>query len=448
MKNILVKSESFVLNTLRLPNTCSSLSWMGTVVSTKSSNFMAIANLINSLIGGGIIVLPYCMTLSGLPTGLIFIGITALITHLTLMLLIHSAQKTETYDATYADLANISFGKFGRLFLSICQFLFPFLCCISYGIAVIQNIQIVAIYYLPESLLFTSRYFIYSIPTLFLVFPLSTFKHIAFLDKFSCLSIVFVLFYTIVLFIKSFEYSKKAVVTPNIYEFNRPGMAQSFSILSFAFCCQQNMLPIYNSLYSKTENKTKYISAVSLTFVFFLYVLFSIIGFFTFSGQVYDNIFAQYCSSDHLINLTRIIFVITILLTYPIQMFAVREVIIEVISSIGYPISRICRIIISFTLVTLTYLLSVNFTKLSTAIEITGSLTAAPIAFIIPPLIYLKLHNSLTSWKTINFLTFFKCWSIIFFGFGVMVLGLYFSISSITNSFQNTSLITGCTSNN
>lgn len=402
----------------------------------NSSKKMTIFNIINTIIGGGIIVLPYCMSMSGLASGLLIIAISAIITHYSLRLLIYSSTNNE--DVSYTILCKKAFGNVGYVLLSICQFLFPYLGCISYGMAIIQNFSTIFSFYTPEWTILNNRYFLLSIPTLLVMYPLSIFKHISFLDRFSSISMIFVAFYIIVIITKSIQLQPYIVTASTTYEIGRRTIIQSFGILAFAFGCQQNIIPIYKCYSSNNYKSFMSVISIAIGAVYIVYILIAVTGFVTFSGSIRDNLFFEYCSNDHLVNAAKVIFAITLMLTFPMQMYASREVLITALSQ-NFTIQKYHRIAITTLLVTIAYLISSSIQKLGPAVELAGSLTAAPLSFIFPPLIYLKLR--IGSWKITqsNIISSVICWIMIVFGFCVMLLGSAFAINDIIKPNESNS---------
>lgn len=408
--------------------------------SKTSSVSLATLNLMNSIIGGGIIILPYSMTLTGLSVGLILLQISAVISYFSLMQLVKSVGKDHNH-MTYAILAKVSLGNWAYIIISICQFLFPLICCISYGIAIFQNLSTMMYYYVPLMDFNRSRFVILSVPIFLIILPLSIFKHISFLDKFSSVSLGFVMFYALIIVIKTILFQNNIFNGSKMWELTRTNIPQSFSIFAFSFCSQQNILPIYHSLHEKSIKNMSKVVFYSISLSSIIYIIMSVCGYLTFGGVITDNFFNEYCSNDHLINFTRVIFSLTLMLTFPLQMYSCREVILSNI------IHKYCktkkhekfyRIVISCLLVGFCYIIACNFKKLGPPIEIAGSLTASPLAFIFPPLIYIKMTMKKPYFAIGNnqIKRMLLCIFMVIFGISVLILGTSLSIKDIVNEYQ------------
>uniref|UniRef100_G1NEE3 Putative sodium-coupled neutral amino acid transporter 11 n=1 Tax=Meleagris gallopavo TaxID=9103 RepID=G1NEE3_MELGA len=89
-------------------------------------------NIINSIIGSGIIGLPYSMKEAGFPLGVLLLFGVAYITDYSIILLIKGGNLSSTN--TYQELVRKTYGFLGYLVLSTLQFLYPFIAMISYNI--------------------------------------------------------------------------------------------------------------------------------------------------------------------------------------------------------------------------------------------------------------------------------------------------------------------------
>ncbi|XP_078732433.1 putative sodium-coupled neutral amino acid transporter 11 [Lampetra fluviatilis] len=82
-------------------------------------------NVLNSIIGAGIIGLPYALKQAGFPLGLLLLVVVAYVTDYSIILLIKSGSLSGT--TTYQSLVHSTFGYFGYIVLSLLQFTYPFI---------------------------------------------------------------------------------------------------------------------------------------------------------------------------------------------------------------------------------------------------------------------------------------------------------------------------------
>jgi hypothetical protein len=96
----------------------------------KSSLLGTSANLINAIVGSGIVGIPYAMQQSGLVGGIVLVVFVAALTEKSLRLLIETAKHVNT--PSYETLIEASFGQFGFFFVSLSMFVMAYGAMVSY----------------------------------------------------------------------------------------------------------------------------------------------------------------------------------------------------------------------------------------------------------------------------------------------------------------------------
>ncbi|KAF1740816.1 LOW QUALITY PROTEIN: hypothetical protein MXB_2956 [Myxobolus squamalis] len=166
---------------------------------------------------------------------------------------------------------------------------------------------------------------------------------------------------------------------------------------------------------------------------YFIYIVVAACGFVTFGGQP-----QRYCSNDILINITRLVFTITILLTSPIQLHGCREV-IETKFFSKHSKKKFVGPFIIFFLVSVVFIISSLIDDVGTVIEVGGAITNVPLGiinqvYILPALcaifMYKKNGNEII-WKKI------MAWTILMFGLFMLVISPYFSVQSYLEKFNH-----------
>ncbi|XP_055430711.1 putative sodium-coupled neutral amino acid transporter 11 isoform X3 [Bubalus kerabau] len=297
----------------------------------------AVFNVVNSIIGSGIIGLPYSMKQAGFPLGILLLFWVSYVTDFSLILLIKGAALSGT--DTYQSLVNRTFGFPGYLLLSVLQFLYPFIAMISYNIVtgdtlskVFQRIPGVD----PENLLI-GRHFIIVLSTVVFTLPLSLYRDIAKLGKISLISTVLTTLILGIVVARVVSLGPHIPKTEDAWIFAKPNAIQAVGVMSF--------------------------------------------------GDLFEN----YCRNDDLVTFGRFCYGVTVILTYPIECFVTREVIANVF--FGGNLSSVFHIIITVVIITVATLVSLLIDCLGIVLELNGVLCAAPLIFIIPSACYLKLSE-------------------------------------------------------
>ncbi|XP_071762383.1 putative sodium-coupled neutral amino acid transporter 11 [Centroberyx gerrardi] len=355
----------------------------------RNSMISASFNFINSIIGSGIIGLPYALNQAGLPFGLLLLIVVAFITDYSIILLIKGGNLSGTN--SYQSLVHSTFGFPGFLILSGLQFLYPFIAMISYNITtgdtltkVFQRIPGVG----PDHIL-AERHFVILVSTVLFTLPLSFYRNIGKLGKVSFLSMVLTLVILITVIIRAATFGPEIVPTENAWAFAKWNAIQAVGVMSFAFICHHNSFLIYGSLEQPTLTNWSRVTHVSVGSALIVSAAFAVTGYTTFTGYTQGDIFENYCRNDNLATFGRFCFGLSIITTFPLECFVTREVVSNVICS--RDLSKAEHVGITLLIVAVCTAISLAYDCLGVVLTLNGVLSATPLIFIIPSACFLKL---------------------------------------------------------
>ncbi|XP_059355418.1 putative sodium-coupled neutral amino acid transporter 11 [Carassius carassius] len=359
--------------------------------SGTSSISSASFNFINSIIGSGIIGLPYALSQAGLPMGLLLLVLVAFITDYSIILLVRGGNLSGTH--SYQSLVQSTFGQIGYLVVSALQFLYPFIAMISYNIItgdtltkVFMRIQGVG----PGNIL-TERHFVIMMSTLLFTLPLSLYKDIAKLGKVSLLSMLLTLAILITVVVRAATLGPQIPASDDAWVFARWNAIQAVAVMSFAFICHHNSFMIYGSLREPTLSSWSLVTHVSVGSAVLVSAVFAAAGYVTFTGYTQGDIFENYCRNDNLATFGRFCYGISIITTFPLECFVTREVISNVFFK--GELSNTTHVIITLVIVSAATVLSLSYDCLGIVLELNGVLSAIPLMFIFPAACFLKLSD-------------------------------------------------------
>uniref|UniRef100_A0A671XGR9 Putative sodium-coupled neutral amino acid transporter 11 n=1 Tax=Sparus aurata TaxID=8175 RepID=A0A671XGR9_SPAAU len=344
-------------------------------------------NFINSIIGSGIIGLPYALNQAGLPLGLLLLIVVAFITDYSIILLIKGGNLSGTN--SYQSLVQSTFGFPGFLILSVLQFLYPFIAMISYNITtgdtltkVFQRIPGVG----PDHIL-AERHFVILLSTVAFTLPLSLYRNIERLGKVSLIATHLSVSFS------GFKAASKTSVVPteNAWAFAKWNAVQAAGIMSFAFICHHNSFLIYGSLQQPTLANWSRVTHVSVGSALIISAAFAVAGYTTFTGYTQGDIFENYCRNDNLATFGRFCFGLSIITTFPLECFVTREVLSNVICK--RDLSKTEHVAMTLLIVAVCTSMSLAFDCLGVVLELNGVLSATPLIFIIPSACFLKLST-------------------------------------------------------
>ncbi|CAF2724897.1 unnamed protein product [Rotaria sp. Silwood2] len=362
-------------------------------ISRRSSIAGASYNLINSIVGSGVIGMSYSFRQSGYFVGTLLLGMVAVLTDYSTTILLRSGQMAKA--TTYQELVYNVLGRSGFLWLSLVQFLYPFICLISYNIIIGDTITKVLHRLWPTiPHLFQNRYIIIFLCSCCVTLPLSLYRNIAKLSQVSLTGLILVLT-TVVILIKR-GYDTIPFISSEVRNL-RPvntNIAESIGVMAFAFMCQHNSFLIYHSMNEKTLPRWRIVTLITATIAFFFAVAYALTGYIVFGEQTEGDLLENYCHWDTLINIARLIYAINIMLTFPLECLVCRQV-IEIVCGKWINLSSDrSHYIITILIVTTSVILSLSTDCLGIVLELNGLLVASPLAYILPALCYLKLKSN------------------------------------------------------
>uniref|UniRef100_A0A3B4AS15 Putative sodium-coupled neutral amino acid transporter 11 n=1 Tax=Periophthalmus magnuspinnatus TaxID=409849 RepID=A0A3B4AS15_9GOBI len=339
----------------------------------RSSMISSSFNFINSIIGSGIIGLPYALNQAGLPFGLLLLIVVGFITDYTIILLIKGGNLSGTN--SYQALVQSTFGFPGFLILSVLQFLYPFIAMISYNITTGDTLTKVFLRIpgVGPSHILANRHFVILVITVLFTLPLSLYRNIERLGKVSVM--------------EQYIGFTRYLLTPIKTSFSNVNLMHILFIT--AFICHHNSFLIYGSLQNPTLSRWTIVTHVSVGSALVISAVFAVAGYATFTGYTQGDIFENYCRDDNLATFGRFCFGLSIITTFPLECFVTREVLSNVMCY--RELSRVKHGAITFLIVAVCTAISVSLDCLALVMELNGALSAIPLMFILPSACYLKL---------------------------------------------------------
>lgn len=271
-------------------------------VERNATIFSSFINLTNTIIGSGVLGLPFAFANTGWILGSVLMLVAGLATAFSLHILSACALNIDGPSTLYS-VTELTMPKFAIL-VDLAVVISCFGASTSYLI-VIGDLMPQVMDALGASGVFLDREIWIAIG-FGVVAPLSCLKSLDALKYTSIASVVFVLFLTgIIVF----------------FAFNVPGLdpcadvddgdtcigsqdnvvltmdtARVFSIFIFAFTCQQNIFGIATELRKPSQQRLDYVIYISIGVAYMLYMIVAISGYATYGSEVSPNILVSYPS--------------------------------------------------------------------------------------------------------------------------------------------------------
>jgi len=260
--------------------------------------------------------------------------------------------------------------------------------------------------------------------------PLSLYRDIAKLAKASTLALISMMVILTTVVTQGFtvpEDSRGEFSTP-LWTLNS-GIFQAIGVISFAFVCHHNSLLIYGSLETPTIDRFSLVTHVSTFISLIACLIMALSGFLTFGDKTQGNILNNFPADNTMVNVARFCLGLNMLTTLPLEAFVCREVMFHYWYE-GKPISTGLHAGVSTLLVVSSMLISLMVCDLGAVFELIGATSACALAYILPPLCYIKLSKR--SWKTAAAV------ACVVFGFVVMGISVIQAVMKIIHGGNDT----------
>ncbi|XP_014999316.2 solute carrier family 38 member 6 isoform X2 [Macaca mulatta] len=357
---------------------------------------LSVFNLMNAIMGSGILGLAFIMANTGI-LGFSFLLLTvALLASYSVHLLLSMCIQTAV--TSYEDLGLFAFGLPGKVVVA--------------GTIIIQNIGAMSSYLLIIKTEFPaaiaefltgdySRYWYLDGQTLLIiicvgiVFPLALLPKIGFLGYTSSLSFFFMMFFALVISNATDD------CKPKLFHFSKES-AYALPTMAFSFLCHTSILPIYCELQSPSKKRMQNVTNTAIALSFLIYFISALFGYLTFYDKVESELlkgYSKYLPHDVVVMTVKLCMLFAVLLTVPLIHFPARKAVMMMFFS-NFPFSWIRHFLITLALNIIIVLLAIYVPDIRNVFGVVGASTSTCLIFVFPGLFYLKLsREDFLSWK-------------------------------------------------
>ena len=277
--------------------------------------FATILNLLNSLLGAGILGVPYAMQYIGLVPSCILLAIIAALSHLCTVLTVKLQRRANATGLD--DLALKVLGKIGSVALSILSMLFLYSAEVSYLIIGTDSIMS----WLRNAGLNISTGWKRSICVLIFwaVIPgaLTIPRKISFISYFSYVNFTCIGWFLLFMIIKAcILFPKDGLGDGFITATFGVGFFSAIAMYGLAFSLPVVALPIINP-YNKDIHKRTVVSLSASILCFIIVAVPAIIGYCMFGKDIKDVVINNFADDDVLAIITRVCFLAIVCCSYP-----------------------------------------------------------------------------------------------------------------------------------
>ncbi|XP_075470950.1 solute carrier family 38 member 6 isoform X1 [Ascaphus truei] len=369
----------------------------------------SVFNLMNAIMGSGILGLSYAMANTGIIGFSVLLLIVACLASYSIHLLLRMCIQTAV--TSYEDIGLFAFGSPGKVVVAI-AILIQNIGAMSSYLFIVKSELPAAIsaflagdhtgsWYLDGKLLLI-------ITSVCIVFPLALLPKIGFLGYTSSLSFFFMVYFALVIVIKKWyipcplpmnhtmEYVQISNFSdeckPKLFGFSKES-AFALPTMAFSFLCHTSVLPIYCELKSPSKSRMQNVANLGIVISFLIYFISALFGYLTFYDKVESELlqgYSRYLPNDALITSVRLLILLAVLLTVPLIHFPARKAFMMLLFP-SYPFSYILHVLVTVALNITIVLLAIYVPDIRNVFGVVGSTTSTCLLFIFPGLFYIKL---------------------------------------------------------
>lgn len=262
-----------------------------------------------------------------------------------------------------------------------------------YQMIIAENLNRLFAALTPDSLL-ADRSFITLAGALFGLLPLSLAKDLGVLGRAALLSVGGNILITLCVLWESHAKTTglTSMAAEESFRWAAPGFIQAIGVIAFSFVCHHNSFLIQGSLGTRSLALFSAVASTSIAFSLVISLLLAVPSYWAFGTRTDPNILNNLSRDSPLINGCRLVFAVSLYLTYPLDCFVARDVLVRTCfprASCKKP--RMTHYVATLAIVAFTTAITLTFEDLGAVLELTGGVTASALAFIFPAACYLKL---------------------------------------------------------
>ncbi|XP_016316328.1 probable sodium-coupled neutral amino acid transporter 6 isoform X1 [Sinocyclocheilus anshuiensis] len=370
-------------------------------------------NLMNAIMGSGILGLSYAMANTGIIGFSILLLVVSSLAAYSIHLLLLLCGKTGIN--SYEALGERAFNRPGKILVA-CTILIQ-------NIGVTVNSTMSTYLFILKSEMpaaitgfmstetsgkwFEDGVTLLILVTLIVVLPLALLPKIGFLGYTSSLAFIFMLFFTVVVVVKKWSIPcplpinstvslslNTSECTPQMFVISSKS-AYAVPTMAFSFLCHTAVLPIYCELHRPTKQRMQRVANVSIFLSFVVYLISALFGYLTFYTHVESELllgYDTYLPRDVVVMSVRLAILLAVLFTVPLIHFPARKALLMLCRG-EREFSWLFHSLSCFFVLTLVLLLAIFVPDIRNVFGVVGSTTSTCLLFVYPGMFYLRISS-------------------------------------------------------
>lgn len=289
-----------------------------------SSVWGASFNFVNSIVGAGIIGIPFAIQQCGFIPGMLLLLLVAYLINRSVVMLVECGMRAGKFDLE--SLAEHLLGPAGYYLAVTSMMLFAYGGMTAYLVILGDTLPVVADFLFGPSFLSQRRASIGFFSTL-IVLPLCLMRDLSSLSWTSFLSIFADAVLIVIILVSAASATKEQSEHFQPDDLGQMGITlfAGLGTMSFAFVCQHNSFLVFKSLRQPTLANWKQVAGISLSIAYALCLALGLIGFFAFYPYVEGDLLNNFPASYASVAVARALLAVSMLLTYPMECYVARH---------------------------------------------------------------------------------------------------------------------------
>eukprot|EP01041_Mallomonas_annulata_P008012 gene8012-16410_t len=300
----------------------------------KSSVFGASFNFVNSIVGAGIIGIPFAIKQCGFFSG---IGLLLLVAYLVLnsvLFLIKAGIKEKKLHLE--DLSEHLLGPAGFYAAAISMFLFAYGAMVAYMVIIGDTVPSI-LFHIYDGNSAIERDLVMLVTAVSIILPLCLYKDMSSLVWTSLLSVICDAAMVLVVLIASPRVAKSQGIqlSQTDYSIINPNLFIGLGTMSFAFVCQHQCFIVFRSLKFPNYRNWSCVARSSICFSLLMCMVFGLAGYLSFGSYSVGDILNNFPQKDRDVTVARALLAITMLFTYPMESFVARHCLMNILQRLA-----------------------------------------------------------------------------------------------------------------
>uniref|UniRef100_A0AAG5CZ56 Amino acid transporter transmembrane domain-containing protein n=1 Tax=Anopheles atroparvus TaxID=41427 RepID=A0AAG5CZ56_ANOAO len=390
------------------------------------ANTVQTVTLTNSIIGVGILSMPFCFQKCGIVLSVVLLLLSSYVTRLVCSYMVKSAIISRRKN--FEQIAFHAFGSGGKLLVELCVVGYLLGTCIAYFVVVGDLGPPITAKILSMNESSTLRSWVMIVVTIVCIIPLGMLRNVDSLASVCTASLGFYLCLVLKVISESSVKFQQMDWFDRLDLWKWSGILQCLPIFTMALSCQMQIFEVYATMPTTSLDKMSRVIRQSTNICTVIYVAIGFFGYVAFNGHRFSgNILVDF-SPSFASDIIKMGFVLSVAFSFPLAIFPCRVSLYSLLykrasdAHMYIPESKFRPLTIAIVVVALIFGLLIP--SIEVVIGLVGSTIGVAICLIIPAACYMTVCKTNISEKQLAQV-------MIAFGFIIMVLGTYANLQAI-----------------